>query len=184
MAGGFSWGGLLTGLASAYFAKEAAEEGKKAAKEAAKGTTTTRTPYYGDAISQIAPYLLQEAQRVYEGRQGAYGSKPGDFSPFAAALQSIPQGYTGVSGQGGAPQVNPLHSGPGTAFSPQARGGGEQDASGTPYTPVRATIPDEGGQMPPQQEIDPQMASEAIEVARSQNPEMIRYWEQIAGARA
>lgn len=179
-----SWAALISAAIGAYSAYDASREQKKAAKEAAKGTTTTRTPYYGDAISQIAPYLLQEAQRVYEGRQGAYGFKPGDFSPFAAALQSIPQGYTGVSGPSGAPQVNPRYAGPGTAFSPEARESGPQNALGTPYTPVRATIPDEGGQMPPQQGIDPQMTAEAVEVARAQNPEMVRYWEQIAGVSA
>lgn len=107
-AGGAAGAGALGGLAGygkwanaavqAYGAYDAAKEQKKLAKEAGKEKTgtTTRTPYYNEAIAQLARYILAEQQRVYESRQRIAGIKPGDYSPFAALLAQIPQNYRGV----------------------------------------------------------------------------------------
>lgn len=104
-AGGASALGGLAGYGKwantavqAYGAYDAAKEQKKLAKEAGKEKTgtTTRTPYYNEAIAQLARYILAEQQRVYESRQRIAGIKPGDYSPFAALLAQIPQNYRGV----------------------------------------------------------------------------------------
>lgn len=87
------WANSALQAANSY---SSAKEQEAAAKAARKGTTTTRTPYYNEAISQLARYILQEAQRVYASRQAAYGSQAGDFSPFAALLAQIPSSYRGV----------------------------------------------------------------------------------------
>src|SRR5690606_3817221 len=50
-----------------------------------------------DAIAILAKYILRDAQRVYASRQGAYGSRARDFSPFAELLVRIPQSYKGVA---------------------------------------------------------------------------------------
>lgn len=77
---------------------QSAKEQEKLAKEAAKGKTgtTKRTPYYNEAISVLARYLLEEAARVYGSRQGVYGFTPGNYSPFAALLAQIPRNHPGV----------------------------------------------------------------------------------------
>lgn len=163
-----SWGSIISAAIGAYASYDAAKEQEKAAKEARKGSTgtTTRTPYMNEAISAISPYILSEAQKVYESRQGTYGHQPGDFSPFAGLLAQVPQGYSGV-GPVGKPEISPVTAGPGSAFAPEAPA---QDAPRTPYAPIRATIPEEGGQMP----APPAAAQQA-----QADPEMIRYWEQV-----
>lgn len=181
-----SWGAILSAAIGAYASYDAANEQKKLAKEARKGTTTTRTPYMNDAIQSIVPYLMKEQQGTYERRMGQYGAKAGDFSPFASLLAGVPQGYTGVSGPGGAPQVNPRFAGPGSAFDPQARdapSGPGGMGRVEPQGPIRATIPDEGGQMPPQQEIVPQIAPQGVQQAQF-DPALLghgqtRYWEGL-----
>lgn len=183
------WGAILSAAVQAYSAYDAARENEKVAKERAKerSGTTTRTPYYNDAIQSIVPYLLGEQQKVYESRQGIAGIKPGDFSPFASVLGKIPQGYTGVSVPGGSPQVNQRYAGPGSAMSPEQP---PQMAPSERYAPAGATIsPDEGGgpmmaDAMPQMGAQPQMPQMAQMAQR--NPEMIRYWEDQmrAGAMA
>lgn len=79
-----------------YQSYASAKEQEKLAKEAAKGTTTTRTPYMNDALSQLVRYIMAEQARTYANRMRAYGVKAGDYSPFAALLAQIPQSYTGV----------------------------------------------------------------------------------------
>lgn len=169
-----SWGALLSAAIGAYASYDAASEQKKAAKEAAKGTTTTRTPYMNDALQSIIPYLMKEQQGTYERRMGQYGAKAGDFSPFASLLAGVPQGYTGVQQQGGAPQVNPRYDGPGTAFDPVA-----QDAPRTPQIGVKPTIPDETGQAPPQPQIAPQGVQQAQFDPALLEQGQTRYWEGL-----
>lgn len=167
-----SWGAILSAAIGAYSSYDAAKEQKKVAKEAAKGTTTTRTPYMNDAIQSIIPYLMKEQQGTYERRMGQYGAKAGDFSPFASLLAGVPQGYTGVQQQGGAPQVNPRFAGPGSAFDPQAPDTGSWMAPRTPQFAPRPTIPNEAGQAPPQPQIAPQAAAQGA-------PQQARYWEGL-----
>lgn len=174
-----SWGALLSAAIGAYASYDAAKEQKKVAKEAAKGTTTTRTPYMNDALQSIIPYLMKEQQGTYERRMQQYGSKAGDFSPFAALLAGVPQGYTGVHQQGGAAQVNPRYSGSGSAFDPVAQGA-PQMAPRTPQIGPRATIPDETGQMSPQPQIAPQGAQQAqMDPSLVAPAQQARYWEGL-----
>lgn len=82
-----------------YHSYASAKEQEKLAKEAAKGTTTTRTPYYNDAISKLIQYILAEQARTYANRMRTYGAQPGNYSPFAALLAQIPSSYNGVNGR-------------------------------------------------------------------------------------
>jgi len=82
-----------------YNSYASAKEQEKLAKEAAKGTTTTRTPYYNDAISKLIQYILAEQARTYASRMRSYGATPGNYSPFAALLAQIPSSYNGVNGR-------------------------------------------------------------------------------------
>lgn len=93
---------------AAYGAYQSSSAAKKKAKAdaAGKNEISYRTPYMNDYISQIAPYILSEAGKMYQSRLGKYanigggGYKPGDFSPIAARLAGIPSSYSGV----GAPE--------------------------------------------------------------------------------
>lgn len=184
------WGALLSAAVQAYSAYDAAKENKEAAKEAGKSRDTVRTPYYNDAIQSIIPFLMKEQQATYERRMNQYGAKAGDFSPFAALLSGVPQGYTGVGYANGQPQVNPNYAGSGSAFepggagpAPQAPGGGlrayPQDAPRTPQIATGPTISPNPMPTPASPQMSPQMAAQAA-AAQGQAPAQVNYWDQAA----
>lgn len=103
MSGGFVAAAAIVGAAGSYLS---AREQNKVAKEAAKPkeTVSYRLPYMNEYISRVSPYILSEAQKMYENRLKQYGMKPGDFSPIAQMLSGISTDYSGV-GKPGSPQM-------------------------------------------------------------------------------
>lgn len=96
MAGWVTAAAAVVGGISAYQQSKSQE---KIAKMAAKGSTTTRTPYMAERINPVIPYIMSDAQRIYENRMKTYGLPAGDFSPIAQQLAGIPADYNGVGNQ-------------------------------------------------------------------------------------
>ena len=104
MSGAWVAAAAVVGAAGSYLS---AKEGQKVAKEAAKPKETyqVHTPYMNEYISQVSPYILSEAQKVYENRMKGYGFTPGNFTPIGQMLAGIPSNYSGV-GKPGSPIMN------------------------------------------------------------------------------
>jgi len=95
---------IATVAVAAYGAYTGAADKKKQAKAAAKGKSETayRTPYMNERIAPVMPYIMSEAQKIYESRMKQYGLAPGDFSPISAMLAGVPSNYSGVGAPGNA----------------------------------------------------------------------------------
>lgn len=103
--------GMVAGGVASY---QAAKKNNQAARRAAdaanqpRTSTVMRTPYMNEYISQIAPYILQEAQSVYSNRSKGYGRQVGDFSQILGRLGQIPTNYSGVGGKSSGGASGPM----------------------------------------------------------------------------
>ncbi len=97
MATAAAWIAVASTAATTYSAYSAAQDQKQMAKNAAKPQTTTvnRTPYANEYISQLIPYILQEADSVYHTRAKTGGREAGATLPGSS--QSV---YDILAGMG------------------------------------------------------------------------------------
>ncbi len=83
MAVMMKYGGMASSLASGYSAYAQQKAQAEAAKRAGQPSTTesSRSPYANEYIRALIPYILQEAQSVYESRASRGKRKAGTTLP-------------------------------------------------------------------------------------------------------
>lgn len=172
MSGGWVAGAALVGAAGSFLS---AREQSKVAKAAAKPqeTVSYRLPYMNEYISRVSPYILSEAQKMYESRLKQYGMNPGDFSPIAQMLSGISTDYSGV-GKPGSPQM--LSGGSGvTQNSGVSNVFSGYQPPGTPANPSMSTLP-----LGVNQEARDRIAARREAIANGDGAggmhELINYW--------
>mgnify|MGYP001315058773 CR=1 FL=1 len=93
-------------LAAAYSAFQNQKEKQSIAKQMSapqiQSVTSTKTPYMNPQIQAILPYIMNEAQRIYQSREKFAGGTPANFSPFQTQLNAMkPEDWLKGQGIGG-----------------------------------------------------------------------------------